>query len=132
MEDTLIPAIIMAIISSLAFIAYKHPKGYSDIHYVLVFGLIIIWAIWGAYIVGYSQGQINYMHVFIKINGDLSYKLPGEDDPFTSWFYILPPSIFVYLQILKILPKILHLPMEDDKKDDPENRTSNKKDPDPK
>jgi hypothetical protein len=115
MSDTLISAIVMAVISSLAFIAYKHSKEYERMYWPLTVIVLVIMLFDLAYSIGYDNGF-----------SDSSVHHPKNHDLFPSWVWLGLTIFVVYLGFLLMLPHILNLPTKNTKKDEPESKVSEK------
>ena len=115
MGDTLISAIIMAVISSLAFIAYKHPTGYRKMYGPLCVLDVVIMFVCCAYSVGYENGFF-----------DSSSHHPKNHDLIPAWAWIGLLVFVVYLAFLLFVPYILNLPIKDPKEHNPKSKVSEK------
>lgn len=125
MRDAIFSTIIMAAISSLAFIAYKHPKGYARMYVPLMFIAFVSLVVWWAYSIGYFTGFSDSSVGYLKLNQTAILKSPErEQSPF--WVWVLPSAFMFYLIVLKLLPLILDLPSEDKKEDKPKDKVNAK------
>jgi hypothetical protein len=111
MQDTLIPSIIMAVITALAWIAYNHPKSYASMYPVLLGIWSVCFAAYFAYHIGYTIGFGHAKLEAVKLNHSLGLTLPEDESPSFA------PSVFfiaaqIYLMILRYLPKMLNFPPE--------------------
>jgi len=128
MGDILISAIIMAMISSLGFIAYKHPKGYARMYWPLSLTVLGGFVLWGAYQIGYTSGFSDSSIGYLTLNpGVLLHDPKAHQVPFWAW--MLPSLFMFYLVFLKNLSHILDLHSEDNKEDEPKHKVN---DEDPK
>ena len=125
MRDTLIAAIVMAAISSLAFIAYKHPKGYARMFWPIWFVTFGCWACWMVYQIAYTVGFSDAALGYLRLNREVHLKEPTHDDV-SLWAWMLPSVFMLYLVFLYFLPRILDLPVDDRKEDDPKDKVSEK------
>lgn len=99
--ETICSSLIMAFISSLAFIAYKHPVGFKSIYKYLMIILLFILSIISSYNFGVYFAKW-------KISSDLNSELPLlKLDEYVIPFEILIP-IFLFLTIYLILLLKLH------------------------
>jgi hypothetical protein len=111
MKDTIFSGLTMAIVSSLAFIAYKHPTGFKRVFPTLAAIAIGAGLLAFGFEIGYSLGFGNASVSYLKLNGG-SIKSPDQDS--VSFWIVLAPVIFlVYLQILLHLHEILGLSPKD-------------------
>jgi hypothetical protein len=112
MQEALISAIIMAIITALAWIAYNHPKSYAKIFPVLAITWACCFFAVGGYRIGYAAGFDATISETSKLNLD-SLKVILPKSPSPSWAYPLWfLGIQMYGMILRFLPQILNLPSE--------------------
>jgi hypothetical protein len=125
MGTQLATAIIMATISALAFIAYRHPKGYAKMYWpiycTVMAGLLLWFTFEMGYILGFSDSTIG----FLTLNHGIALHDPEKHDvPFWAWF--LPSLFLLYLQFLKTLPRILDLPVDDENVEKPKDKVIEK------
>ena len=121
MKETLIPALILAAISGLTWVAYKHPKGYEKIMFALyVFiGLPVGWFIGTVFelifclsaLRGATQGAEETptpLGPLVSIPLDI---IQDVYVPFSKlgWILFITVAVYAYLTFLFYLPKILGL-----------------------
>jgi hypothetical protein len=130
MLDTLIPAIIMAAVSGLAFIAYKHPSGYGRIYIPLMYSAFGVFLIIGAFHTGYLLGFGDATVSYIKLN---KIPLNSPETPSNPYWILVTLGIFsAYLCFLRVLPDILGLSSKKGKEDEPESKADKKENDDAK
>ena len=103
MIETIVGGLIIAAVSGLSFIAYKHPKGYSKIGsvtYLFISASFLIYVVWVA---GYQKGF--YDGIQAK---DAFAKPEFPIEPF-PWLVIAVFIILAYLMLLQNLPSILEM-----------------------
>jgi hypothetical protein len=127
MRDTIISAIVMAAISGLTFIAYKHPKGYARMHYPVMITFGAVWVLYATYSIGYVYGFGDAASAFLKLNPSAYLHSPErESHSPTLWIFLLPVLFIGYLSFLRALPYILGLPSNNKKEHDPKDKVQKK------
>jgi len=109
--ETIVCGLVLAAVSALSIIAYKHPRGYRKIEPVIVFGISIIYLVYIIWVLGYVQG----FYAGKSIEGEFAspdYPI----DPF-PWLLIIVLIIQAYLIFLKKLPDILEINKDEEKKE---------------
>jgi hypothetical protein len=128
MLDNLIPAIVVAAISGLTFIAYKHPNGYGRIYMPLMYSAFGIFLVCGIFHTGYLLGFGDASVSYLKLN-KIPLNIP--ETPSNPYWILIAFCIFVvYLSFLRVLPDILGFSSKNGKEDESENK-ANKKDNEP-
>jgi zinc transporter ZupT len=96
--------LILAAVSGLVFLAYKHPEGYLIVGGILIFLTIVICALSTAYFLGYTNGCSD------------SSNDRGVDtyESRMGWNLVISGAIFVFLLLLMKLPAITKTDGEDD------------------
>jgi hypothetical protein len=125
MLENIISGLILALISSMAFVAYRHPAAYKEIYEKILPGATIGMAIIG---IGYMGFQLGYIVAAYNIRTKLKLDLPADDRVFNPpglgrylWFIAGFSAIYLYLLVLSKLPQILKLPI--DRKNEKEKQT---------
>ena len=114
MAETLIVGLILALVSGITFIAYKHPKGYEKIHnhILLLTGLAFVglqaWD-WGVTITA-----IRLDDLIMDSKGLEALGIRRDLEIPYMWIWLACGGVYVYSFILLFLPQILGL----DKKGD--------------
>ena len=120
---TLISSLIVAAISALTFVAYLHPKGFAKMYWPIVVtvwvGLALSMVFYTGYINGYSDAASEF---FTAQNKGAPFT--PEKHKIPVWVWAVPFLFMLYLQLLKVLPRILDLPVEDSKNDIPKDKVS--------
>ena len=113
--DGLIGGLILAAISALTFLAYKHPKGYSRLHTILNFSAMLFFIALSGWYYGVIYG-VSAVKAFIPAaaNADAAAALKAAQ-PLPYWFPWVGLATVVYLFALTFLPRLL---AEDDKPHD--------------
>jgi uncharacterized membrane protein (DUF485 family) len=106
---TIISPIILAICSGLAFLAYKHPKSFSNISTPLTILLGAVYMLYLAWMLGFQRGffsadTLNDFEDGLPIGFGLSFII-----------YLIST---IYLSILSKLPKIIGIDDKSSKEDD--------------
>lgn len=125
MLTALIPALIMAFVSSLAFIAYKHPKAYARMHLPLMIIVGSFSLFFFAYYLGHIQGFSDSTIAYLKLNSGLELKSP-KYSTLSIWVLLLPGAVLGYLNMLYFLPNILGLKTKNLKEDFPKHDLKDK------
>lgn len=102
----LLSSLIVPALSGLAFIAYKHPAAYKQLHRPLNVGTWAIWLLVSAWFMGYSAGFSECQLDAIKA----SHGKAAEFEKIWSWpVWAVGLLIlwFSYLQFLYWLPSLL-------------------------
>jgi ABC-type polysaccharide/polyol phosphate export permease len=126
MRDTIISAMVMAAISGLTFIAYKHPKGYTRIYFPVMICGIAVFLLYATFCVGYIHGFSDSSIGYLKLNPPAIHSPVSEIGSPTIWDFLIPVLFVGYLTFLQVLPSILDLPTKDDDKDKPKDKVSEK------
>lgn len=90
--------IIVAIGTGLAYLAYKHPEGFSNIADPLDKFISIIFMLYVAWMIGFQQGFYSA--------SDLEYYREGVPISY-GWTFIIYVLIVIYFKILSNLKKII-------------------------
>jgi hypothetical protein len=122
MRDTLVGGLILAFISGLTFLAYKHPKGYRKVAYVLstvAFGLIGSRVLLKVFLI---DNDIRHLTSLLKIRpqmelGDVKEYIDQLEQSTLGITRTLGVgAVFLgYLVFLWFLPKILEMDLFADK-----------------
>ena len=118
MATQLTSALIMAVVSALAFIAYRHPRGYAKMFKPLITAVICSYVAWNIFDAGRLVGFYETESAYSRLNPGVKLAEP-EFRLSPLWAREILPFAFIYLLILKCLPDILDLPKGDGKKDMP-------------
>jgi hypothetical protein len=124
--EGLLAALVVAAISGITFIAYKHPTGYKRLYIPLIVIVIVTQTLCVAFDLGKISGFSDTLIQFYSRNPKLSFQSP-ERPPSPVWVYIAPPAIVIYLLFLNILPILL----VDDRQKKPTQDTTDTKPPGP-
>ena len=95
--------LLLAAVSGLTFIAYKHPKGYDKISPFIFLANAVLFLMYLAWTIGYQSGFYEGQ----KANGTLEYPIPFH------WLLILMIANAGYLSFLSYLPSILEIDKDD-------------------
>ena len=76
MRDTLIISLITLGISSLTFVAYKHPKGYERLYKPLCIITFAVLALFAVYNIGYTYGFTRASKEYLTLNAQVMLKNP--------------------------------------------------------
>ena len=121
----LLTALIMAAISALAFIAYRHPKAYSRMYWSLCLISLGCLILGGPGLHCYALGFKDASSDYVDLNNGEILKHPHSFGiPF--WASCIPVLFMIYLQVLKYLPSILDLHGDDKDKDIPKDKMNEK------
>ena len=103
--ETIIGGAILAALSGLAFIAYRHPAGYRFMYTPLFWGAWGVWLLCRAYRWGLSSGFYGALGEVRTLNPTAVLQIPSlESEP---WLFGLAPLAFIfYLGFLRLLPFI--------------------------
>ena len=123
--DALLSTLIAATISALAFIAYRHPKGYAKIYMPLNFITLGSGILFGVGSVCYALGHKDATIGFNTLNSGVMLKYP-ELVSYPYWVWVAQILFVAYLGIFRLLPEILDLPVEDRKDDKPKDKVREK------
>jgi hypothetical protein len=105
--DKLVPGIVLAALSALTFVAYRHPDGYQrlmrPIRYVVpvLFTAALVWDI-------SSMRTLSNLYSFIDASKLNEAKAAADNTQMLNW-YILGAYFagMLYLEFLSFLPEIL-------------------------
>ena len=101
--DKLITGLILAAISGITFLAYKHPKAYDKLFQPLMFSSLGLFIALSSYWLGWSAGHTSTDH---------------DAFPFSFvWIYVGYAASYIYFKFLAMLPQILE--DKPKKKDEP-------------
>jgi hypothetical protein len=126
MRDTIISAIVMAAISGLTFIAYKHPKGYARMYLPVMLSGMAVFLLYATYSIGFLYGFSAASIAYMKLNPPPLHFPETESGSPTFWMLLLPVIFVGYLSFLLALPFILDLPKKDKEKVKPKDKVSEK------
>jgi TRAP-type C4-dicarboxylate transport system permease small subunit len=124
MLETITAGLLLAAVSGVGYLAYKHPAAYRKIYWPLTTLALIIFTIIGSWMIGLQQG---YTQVIPLIEPS---KLPQVQEAITRGmdrWWIVTAAYFgatLYLLLLSYLPTLL----EQEKKENPEEPSPEKKD----
>lgn len=114
MLQTIIAGLILAAVSGLTYLAYKHPKGYDLIFNYLFTVTVVVFLLYGTYKTGYAEGYSNGLY---------ADKSKWLDDSWFLWWVSGWWASMAFLVFLKILPTITSDTRKDDAdKDKPPKR----------
>lgn len=106
--DKLIPGILIAALSAITFLAYKHPRAYSRLYLVVVVGgslILMGLALWDAALVSAHKGLLRYIPA-----ENLAAAKAARDQMFvqSDWIVFGSAAVFCYLVFLHwVLPWLL-------------------------
>ena len=96
--DKLITGLILAAVSGITFLAYRHPKAYDKLFQPLMFSSLGLFIAFSSYSLGWSAGHTSK---------------EADVFPFSfEWIYVGYAVSYIYFKFLAMLPQIL----EDDPK----------------
>ncbi len=105
--ETLFVGLLLAAVSAITYIAYKHPTGYKKLWYVASWVLVVSLAVAGIW-----DSSMSYTYVSL-IDGleyeqrkNIDEKLKEIDLPLMKIF-LVTSACYAYLLFLKYLPNIL-------------------------
>jgi hypothetical protein len=129
--ESLYVGLILAAISALTLIAYRHPKGYRNISPFIAFPVLIVAVGVFAYSMGSMQSLIKGLKDEVNKPSETTAHMVGYysdrlDTAFhlQTWTMSISVIILSYLVVLYFLPKILS--MEEHKEGKPESESSEK------
>jgi hypothetical protein len=105
--ETIFPGIIPLFITGLAFVAYKHPKGYKTIFYVLLSISLITFVALISYNYGISTAIWNIPTLSNEEGYKNIYETLKQKEVSYSWLIIIFILFTAYLFILYHLHRIL-------------------------
>jgi TRAP-type C4-dicarboxylate transport system permease small subunit len=120
MLETVIAGLILAAVSGLTFLAYKHPKGYRWLSDILIVVLVVVCALFYAYRIGFSNGYQACFKAASKV--EKTYDIPiSSDDSVVSYFSLTVIACWVFLTFLRfLLPRLTEADRKDNiNKDEP-------------
>lgn len=98
--------ILLALLTGLTTLAYKHPKGYARVHEIFWRVLFVAFGIYSVFIFGVKFG-VSTMWPFIDAGKFDQARTAGPD----LWSFIYAWAIFIalvlYLSFLRYLPKLV-------------------------
>ncbi|KAA5804881.1 hypothetical protein F1654_02465 [Alkalicaulis satelles] len=110
MIEVLVSGLVLAAVSALAWIAYKHPKGYQRIYgKILLLGGTIYLGV-TIYWVGFIDGQSRLRTKVIDISPN--YNIPMSELSTTiiyapGWAFLIYIAFAAYVIFLSLLPNLL-------------------------
>jgi hypothetical protein len=119
-------ALVLAGISAVTFIAYKHPSGYRRLYWPLFSAIMIPWILWTAFSIGQHFGFSDALIQLYSMNPDLAFHPPTQE-PDPPWTHFVPAVIVAYLFFLDRLPLLL---ADASRKEEPQGQ-GQKTDPNP-
>jgi hypothetical protein len=105
MIETIAAGLIVATVSGLTFVAYKHPRGYQKLYLPLIGVLAGYWLLHMAYSFGVMNGFYDALGGVRALNKELVQTPSLIPDPW--WMDALPMIAVGYLAFLRSLPSIL-------------------------
>src|SRR5687768_4768621 len=98
--------ILLALLTGLTTLAYKHPKGYARIHEIFWTVLFVVFGIYSVFIFGVKFG-VTTMWPYIDASEFEHARAAGPN----LWTFIYAWAIFLalvlYLSFLRYLPKLV-------------------------
>lgn len=98
--------ILLALLTGLTTLAYKHPKGYARVHEMFWRVLFVAFGIYSVFIFGVKFG-VSTMWPFIDVGKFDQARAAGPD----VWTFIYAWAIFIalvlYLGFLRYIPKLV-------------------------
>ncbi len=112
MISSIIAGLVVAFVSGLTFVAYKHPAGYRKLHIPLIASAWGVWIIHMIYSFGEQSGFYHALDGVREMNKGALLQTPShESDPI--WWFIVPLACLGYLTFLRALPSLLDLPTKE-------------------
>jgi hypothetical protein len=111
MIPSIVAGLVVAFVSGLTFVAYKHPAGYRKLHIPLIASAWGVFIIHMIYYFGETQGFYQALDGVRELNKDKAvfFQTPSHaSDPI--WWFIIPMSFVAYVTFLRALPSLLDLP----------------------
>ena len=103
---TVLAGLLLAAVSGITFIAYKHPEGYRRMHGPLIILVAVLWVIWATYGMGHQQGFYEGLRQVRDQNPDVLLETPNYEIS-SLWVFMLPSIPIIYFMFLGALPSIL-------------------------
>lgn len=120
MLENIISGLVLTAITSLAFLAYKHPHGFNRICWPIIGSVAvtcgIIFSFKTGQVVGFASATIGYM----KLNSQTNLSEP-KPPRFELWWAAIPIAFKVYVLSLSFIPQLLSTPKNNTAKQKPKN-----------
>jgi hypothetical protein len=110
MIETIVGGLVVALVSGLTFVAYKHPRGFRKLYVRINIAVTVFWLGAGTYYFGYVQGFTYANARVYELNrGSGSFPNTATLDMLPWWIFVLPLAIYGYLEFLRNLPSVFNL-----------------------
>ena len=108
MIQTLLSSLIVAMVTGLTIIAYKHPAGYRKLYSPINIACGLVTFGYASYSIGHTLGFYEALSGVLALNKSPFISPKDESAPF--WWILIPVLASAYMLFLKSLPLILDLP----------------------
>jgi len=109
-------SLIIAALTGITILAYKHPAGYGKIYYPIVGAIGVAWLVWFVYGIAYTSGFGDAIVETMKLNTPKLIKTPSNGST-PWWYFFIPAALYIYLSFLRILPHLLTDEQQEDSKE---------------
>jgi len=106
MNETVITSLILAAISGITFLAYKHPEGYSKLYWPISIGTMFALCVYMSFYTGATHALIDTTFL-LKEGSDTEFKKIKEMYDANGMFLIYFIIFEVYLGFLSYLPHLI-------------------------
>lgn len=115
MLETITAGLVVALVTGVTFVAYKHPRSYRKFYDPLSITVLAILAGRIIYGIGFGNGFNSAVFAVRDLNKGVFVNTPPY--PSESFFvaFVLPILILLYLRFLLFLPSILDLEKDETK-----------------
>ena len=104
--ESLVVSLIVAAVSALGFLAYKHPKAYNVLALGLMVVLVLLFAGTGLWNIAVSRAYLALYDVIPSANQETARQIVAAAKTPSTWTYVIVGFIF-YTQLLRGLPSLL-------------------------
>ena len=109
MIEAVLSSLIVATVTGLTFVAYKHPSGYRRIHTPIIIVCGVITVGYMLYSIGHTIGFYEATRRTGELNKGQLIHTPYKDNS-QFWVGLIPLVVTGYMSFLRALPSILDLP----------------------
>lgn len=127
MLETLITGLALAAVSSITYVAYKHPSAYRKLYQPLTWLSLTILSVIGIWTFG---AQSAYTQLIPLIEASKFHQMEEALSRITyRWWVVFAVCVGanLFLLLLSYLPKLLEKELEEEKKESPPNPSPDKK-----